>query len=222
MRDDSADGGDEDVDQDTQSNDTADDSGADATDEDTDGDTEMDATEDTTDDTTEDTSGSEFEGLACVVDEFTASCPDEFGEPNESTTTGYDLNDNNTIGCLNDEFRALSESHSTWLCANESNDWYDVTYYPCDNTTFRIEATFTPKTECDRELFEARLANSECSDPDVSCGWEGESYVIRKLVDTTSAGSSLKYYFGVGKITDALDDGEEVQLEYDVTFETRR
>jgi hypothetical protein len=212
--DDSDDAGGQDATEDSQSQDASDDTAEDTTGEDADTDSATDSGGDAGD--------TQTEVPACVVDKFTASCPDDFGEPNESPTRGFDLNDNSPIGCLNDEFRTLSESHSTWLCANEEMDWYDVVVYPCRESTFRIEATFTPKTECDRALFEARLSNYECSEPNISCAWEGGSYVVSRFIDTNSVGSGVSYYFGIGKITDTLESNEQIQLEYDVTFETRQ
>jgi hypothetical protein len=181
-----------------------------------------DATEDATDDATdEDTSDGGGNGPACVVDRFTAECPDTLGESNESPTRGFPLNDNNTVGCPNrDEFKALSESHSTWLCSNEEADWYKAIVYPCDETSFVIEAKVTPRTQCSQELWEAGPSNYECSDQNVSCAWEGESYVVRRIIEPGLSG--LSYYFGIEKTADSLGSDEGLQLEYDVTFETRR
>lgn len=190
--------------------------------------------EDTASDTTEDTgrdgeadAGGEdaldaaTEGPACVVDKFLASCPDDFAEPNESSVAGYPLNDNSTIGCpTGDEFKTLSETHTTWLCTNETADWYKAIVYPCDSYSFVIEARVTPKTECSRDLWEAGPRNYECSEQNISCAWEGETYIVRRIIEPGNSG--LSYYFGLEKTTESLGSDEGLQLEYDVTFETRR
>lgn len=105
----------------------------------------------------------EIRGEACQVDPFDAP-------PCELQESQFEYFEARTVGCQNEGWVGLDKTISSTLCIRETLNRYTQLYVDCDDVSFVVEVTFTPKVECNPALysFDVSFAGHSCGDADTS------------------------------------------------------
>lgn len=152
----------------------------------------------------------------CKVDPFTAMCP---ADDNDRFWEYVTMESGR--GCLGggDDFEGgMVQLVDQTLCPLESGDKFSTNLLPCDNITFVVEVTVTPKEPCEPDDWDlnVRLQGNDCVEGNGMMRCEtlpdGSKRAIGFLAPSNSVTSP---YIDVTPIA------ENLQFDYDLTILTR-
>ncbi len=159
----------------------------------------------------------DVEGV-CIVDPFTATCD----MPDDNDSTGeYIRMEPGPPGCdgSGNEFAGNEVTvEGLQMCATETRDIYDTNLIPCDDKTFVIEVTLTPKQDCDpdRYALDVNVQGNDCEEPNdrVRCETlEDGRKRVTAMVDPSISIAVAKMYID--------KNVESMQFDYDLDIVVR-